>query len=191
MHATPLNITSVRVSREIAGVSEDHAYEQYFFDESTRNELLDLLYARHARPLFLCAPSLALDAEARGQSYVLLDRDERFAFLPNFRSLDLEAPTTLASVDEYDAVLCDPPFANFELANLRKVLDVLAGDDAARRAAPLYLCYNSRRETAIAEAFLGSGRELVRWEGGKRGGALGYTSVKPSTQQHIRLYCER
>ena len=99
----------------LAGVSEDHAFEQYFFDAETRQALLDLLYARHARPLLLCAPSLAVDAEARGKPYLLLDRDERFSFLSGFRAFDLARPSAVAGFD-YDAILCDPPFANFDLA---------------------------------------------------------------------------
>lgn len=168
----------------LAGVAEDHSFEQFFFDEPTRRSLLDVLYSRHQRPLLLCAPSLAVDAEKAGAAYLLLDRDERFAFLPGFRPFDLDRPS---AVDDfaYDAVLCDPPFANFDLARLRHVLDVLAGADEARRAAPLYLAFNARREEAIRAAF--GEDELVRWGDGP----LGYTSVKASTQQHIHLYGPR
>ena len=146
-----------------------------------------MLYQRHERPLLLCAPSLAVDAEAAASPYLLLERDTRFEYLSGFRAFDLDAPDRRAVSDySYDCVLCDPPFANFELARLRHVLDVLAGDDEQRRRAPLYLCHNARREEAIETAFAGSGRRLVRWERGP----LGYASVKASTQQHIHLYCE-
>jgi len=165
---------------ECAGVTEEHAFEQYFFDEATRAALLDLLLARHSRPLLLCAPSLAVEAEARGAPYLLLDRDERFGFLRGFRPFDLERPEPETAADfAFDCVLCDPPFSNFELARLREVLNTLGA-----AAAPLYLCYNARREGALVDAFAGSGRELVRMAGGP----LGYTSVKASTQQHIFLY---
>jgi hypothetical protein len=59
-----------------AGVEEDHAYEQYFFDAETRTALLALI-GQFERPLLLCTPSLAVDADAAGLTFVLLDRDER------------------------------------------------------------------------------------------------------------------
>ena len=42
---------------ECAGVTEEHAYEQYFFDEATRAALLDLLLAQERLSL---SPSLGL-----------------------------------------------------------------------------------------------------------------------------------
>lgn len=155
-------------------------HEQFFFDEPTRAALLRLL-SRHERPLLLCAPSLAVAAEAAGAPYLLLDRDDRFAFLPHFRRFDLDAPTAVDGY-AYDAVLCDPPFANFDLGRLRRVLEVLAGGDPLRAASPLYLCHNERREAALRDAFAGSGRQLARLA------PVGYSSVKESTQRSIRLY---
>ena len=61
---------------ELSGITEDHAYEQYFFDADTRAALLSLL-GQFKKPLLLCTPSIAVDAEAAGISYLLLDRDER------------------------------------------------------------------------------------------------------------------
>ena len=165
----------------LAGVAEDHAFEQFFFDESTREYLLKLLYERHKKPLLLCAPSLAVDAEELSKPYLLLDRDERFRFLSGFQSFDLDRPEAVSDF-EYDCVLCDPPFANFELARLREVLDALAGGDAKRRTVPLYLCYNAKREASIAKAF--HDRQLTRLGNGP----LGYASVKRATQQQIHLY---
>ena len=96
----------------LAGVLEDHHYEQFFFDEPTCDALLALM-ARHERPLLLCTPSLAVAAERRGQRYLLLDRDERFGFLRSFRAFDLDSPSPLD--EAFDAVFCDPPFANIAL----------------------------------------------------------------------------
>jgi hypothetical protein len=105
----------------LAGVLEDHHYEQFFFDEPTCDALLALM-ARHERPLLLCTPSLAVAAERRGQRYLLLDRDERFGFLRSFRAFDLDSPSPLD--EAFDAVFCDPPFANIDLLQLRAAIEV-------------------------------------------------------------------
>jgi len=84
----------------LAGVLEDHHYEQFFFDEPTCEALLALM-ANYERPLLLCTPALAVAAERRGQRYLLLDRDERFEFLSSFRAFDLDAPCPLDEEDEH------------------------------------------------------------------------------------------
>ena len=164
-----------------AGVEEDHAFEQFFFDEPTRAKLLAILTTQYERPLLLCAPSLAVAAEAAGVRYLLLDRDERFAFLSGFRSFDLDSPSAevaqFADGQSPDVVLCDPPFANFPLARLRAVIDLLAP------AVPLYLCFNGRREEEVAAAFQGRSHGLERV-----GSSLGYDSVKKVTQNNIALF---
>ena len=136
----------------LAGVLEDHRYEQFFFDEPTCDVLLALM-ARHERPLLLCTPSLAVAAERRGQPYLLLDRDERFGFLRSFRAFDLDAP---APLDEaFDAVFCDPPFANIDLLQLRAAIEVL--QPGASDSVPLYIAYNSRREVRARVRARGKG----------------------------------
>jgi hypothetical protein len=109
----------------LEGVEEDHAYEQYFFDEPTRISLLRLM-STFARPLLLCTPSLAMAAEAAAHPYLLLERDERFSFLSSYRPYDLFNPGPAPPFDPpCDAVICDPPFANCELPTLREALDAL------------------------------------------------------------------
>jgi EEF1A lysine methyltransferase 1 len=158
----------------LAGVVENHAFEQFYFDESCRALLLELLEG-YERPLLLCCPSMAVAAEEAGKPYLLLDRDERFSFLSAYRPFDLFNPTVLD--DAYDVILCDPPFANLDLDTLRTALDVMA-PDAQSRAAPLYIAYNSRREDELLKAFGTLERKLP----------LTYCSVKPKTQQYLYLY---
>ena len=119
-----------------------------------------------------------MDAEAAGTPYLLLDRDERFGFLSGYRSFEFEHPAPVSSEYKYDVVLCDPPFANLPLDELRVALERLADDDESR-AAPLYIAYNARREAALLETFPGLERKSA---------ALGYESVKSTTQQQIILY---
>ena len=160
----------------LAGVDEDHAYEQFYFDAQTRAKLEKML-SSYQRPLFVGVPSLAVDADTAGTPYLLLDRDERFGFLSGYRHFEFEHPAPISDY-EYDVVLCDPPFANLPLDDLRVALESLAVDDESR-AAPLYVAYNARREAALLEAFPGLER---------KSSALGYESVKSRTQQQIILY---
>ena len=120
---------------------------------------------------------MAVDADTAGTPYLLLDRDERFGFLSGYRHFEFEHPAPISDY-EYDVVLCDPPFANLPLDDLRVALESLAVDDESR-AAPLYIAYNARREAALLEAFPGLER---------KSSALGYESVKSRTQQQIILY---
>eukprot|EP00322_Chrysochromulina_rotalis_P003482 CAMPEP_0115859596 /NCGR_PEP_ID=MMETSP0287-20121206/16697_1 /TAXON_ID=412157 /ORGANISM="Chrysochromulina rotalis, Strain UIO044" /LENGTH=117 /DNA_ID=CAMNT_0003313901 /DNA_START=460 /DNA_END=817 /DNA_ORIENTATION=- len=102
-----------------------------------------------------------------------------FNFLSGFRPFELETVAPLTDFD-YDAVVCDPPFANFELSRLSDALVVLAGGDQKKLDAPLYIAYNSRREKALQQCF--SAQRLERKL------KLGYCSVKQKTQQHLWLY---
>ena len=126
----------------------------------------------------MCTPSLAVSAEEAGQPYLLLERDERFSFLTHFQPFDLFNPTRVTEY-KYDAIFCDPPFSNLELAVLRDALDVMPGC-AASREAPLYIAYNSRREAELL-------RYLDRFQLEKMH-PLTYCSVKAKTQQHLWLY---
>lgn len=170
----------------LAGVVEDHQFEQYFFDELTRNRVLELLFdgGRFVRPLLMCAPSLAVAADERGmKNYLLLDRDERFGFVSHFHALELEKPSesVLEACKRFDCdvIFCDPPFANFDLDQLRRALDELVPDPSV----PLYLAYNGRREAELNAAFAGR-QALVAVPDVP----LGYESVKSSTQKRICLF---
>ena len=167
----------------VAGVTEDHAFEQFFYDDATQDRIMRLVQ-NHERPLFLCNPSLAVRAERAGMDYLLLDRDPRWKkVLPKgrFRQFELSSPRQMRF--QYDAVFVDPPFANIQLRDLRRTVDLLASNEA-QAAAPVYLAFISDREDAVMDAFAGYGLE-------RKGPALGYASVKQSTQERIYLYGPR
>ena len=191
-------------SRATQGIEEDHAHEQFFYDDATTERLVRFA-KQYERPLFLCTPSLAAAAarmtaasssgsgSSRGgdrgggfSDYLLLDRDARWEKkLPKgkFRRFDLASPRRIGTRFSYDAVFCDPPFANVALRDLRRTIDLLATDDA-QRAAPLWLCFVADREADVMDAF--EGYELER-----KPPALGYRSVKRKTQERIFLYGPR
>lgn len=185
----PAGLATSLAPATVSGVAEDHAYEQFFFDDSTVETLLTLL-SRYRRPLLFCAPSVAVAASKAGLPYRLLDRDDRFGFLEGFRVFSIERAEQLAvqcvGDYDYDAVLCDPPFSNIEVQQVRDVLDILASagsDEQERRRrarAPLYFAFNQKRESELLRSF--GDRQLV----GKA--ALGYASVRQKTQKALCLY---
>ena len=179
----PAQMATNLVPAVLAGVEEDHSFEQYFFDATTRETLLSLL-RRFERPLLVCAPSLAVAAHDSGlRNYLLLDRDDRFAFIDHFVPFELEKPSAevlQACADfDCDVIFCDPPFANFELRDLRTAIDALV----PATNVPIFLAFNGRREQALNEAFVGRQRLVVQQDV-----KLGYESVKSKTQQRIKLF---
>lgn len=156
-------------------VSENHAYEQFFFSDDTTRRLADLA-SQYARPLLLCTPSIAEALESRGHPYLLLDRDTRFSHLSGFQPFDLRRPHMV--FERFDAIFTDPPFSNVSIGDFRQTVDLLAQGAPARPA--LYLCYINTREAALRKAFSAYGIERLF--------PLGYRSVKASTQGRIFLY---
>lgn len=162
----------------LAGVVEDHRYEQFFYDDATARQLYQIVDA-YERPLLLCNPTLAVLAEEEGREYRLLDRDTRFDFLGGYERFSLTEPHIIRDYD-FDAVFVDPPFANVTPDQVARCLRLLGveksrpspapsnrdGDDgseggggggdsdgdAAASGVPLWVAYNSRREEKLLEA---------------------------------------
>lgn len=161
----------------LAGVSEDHRYEQFFYDEGTTQQLYQLVDL-YERPLLLCNPSLAVMAERKSKPYLLLDRDTRFDFLSGYRPFSLMEPYLITDFD-FDVVLIDPPFANVTPEQVARCLRLMGADKV-----PLFVAYNSRREEALLNAMNAlDGPNLERkWSLSYREG------VSLDTQDSIWLY---
>ena len=157
-------------------LTEDHRHEQFFFDGHTTERLAQLARGfRH--PLLLCLPSVATRLEALGHPYTLLDRDTRFGSLSGYQPFDLFEPHLVSG--RFDAVLCDPPFANVLLDRLATVVDLLAAGQP--RPMAVGIAYIDTRQDALLQAFAHVG--LARaW------GPLGYRTVAASTQARIQWY---
>lgn len=134
-----------RTPASLAGVVEDHRYEQFFYDEATASQLYQLVDL-YDRPLLLCNPTLAVIAERKGKEYKLLDRDTRFNFLSSYEPFSLTEPHLITGYD-FDAVFIDPPFANVTPDQLARCLRLMAADSV-----PLWVAYNSRREEPLLDA---------------------------------------
>ena len=161
----------------LAGVVEDHRYEQFFYDEGTANQLYQLV-DMYSKPLLLCNPTLAVLAEKKNRPYLLLDRDTRFHFLSGYRQFSLTEPYLITDYN-YDAVFIDPPFANVTPRQVARCLRLMAADNV-----PLYIAYNSRREDELLESMnaLDSPNLERKWPLAYREG------VGMETQDSIWLY---
>lgn len=157
-------------------IREDHAHEQFFFADNSRARLVELAQ-QYRHPLLLCMPSVAVDLDAMGHAYTLLDRDTRFQHLRGYERFDLRRPHMVFT--SFDAIFCDPPFSNLSLRDLRGVVDVLCMGTAS--VPDVFLCYIRTREALLLEVFAAHALHRL-------GSALRYQSVKPHTQDQIFLY---
>ena len=146
-----------RKPASLAGVTEDHRYEQFFYNEQTSNELYQLVEL-YNRPILLCNPTLAVLAEKKGQTYKLLDRDTRFNFLSGYEQFSLAEPHLIANY-EHDAIFIDPPFANITPMQIATCLQLMVinnnnnnSEIGNQNKVHLYVAYNSRREKKLLEA---------------------------------------
>ena len=133
-----------RQPAQVAGVIEDHRFEQFFYDENTSSQLYQIV-DMYERPLLLCNPSLAVMADRKGKEYKLLDRDTRFDFLNGFEEFSLMEPHLITDY-EFDAVFIDPPFANVTPEQVARCLKLMSGDKV-----PLWVAYNSKREDKLLD----------------------------------------
>jgi len=128
-------------------MDERHEREQYFFDAPTLRALADFA-GGFERVCCLCAPMLGRELHRRGRAVRVLDVDRRFADLPAFREWDLCRPAHLD--EEFDLLICDPPFFNVPLSRLFTAVRLLCHFDPSRR---VLISYPLRRRRAIMGAF--------------------------------------
>ncbi|MDM8529248.1 hypothetical protein QUF58_13720 [Anaerolineales bacterium HSG24] len=102
---------------------ELHQNEQYFFNQSTLEHLADFVQY-FSRPCCLCVPLLGKTLAERGVTVRILDVDERFASVPGFQSYDIHHPVWIE--EEFDLIICDPPFYNVSLSQLFTAIRKLA-----------------------------------------------------------------
>ena len=155
---------------------ENHANEQYFFDADTLGRLSPVV-ERFDRPCLLCAPMLGRHLHQQGVRAAVLDIDDRFADLPGYRRWDLYRPEAVE--DDFDLILCDPPFFNVSLSQLFKAIRLLAKFDLTK---PVAIGYLARRESALLGTFAPFGLTPSAFK-------LNYQTVQDQTGRNdIRLY---
>lgn len=126
---------------------ENHAREQYFWDDSTLETLAEVA-ARFSHPACLCAPLLGCELERRGVSCATFDLDERFSHLRGFVAFDVYRPTWQNA--RVGAIFCDPPFWIVSLSQLFGAIRLLAHHEFST---PLAICYPQRRSANLCATF--------------------------------------
>lgn len=156
-------------------LEEQHDREQYFFDPSTLGRVADFV-ARYQRPCCLCAPMVGRELHNRRRPVCVLDVDERFADLPGFRKWDLYRPQHVD--EEFDLILCDPPFFNVSLSQLFKAIRLLCRFDLGHK---VMISYPIRRQNAILNVFAPFGLAPTGWR-------PEYLTVQKSQRNEIEFY---
>lgn len=128
-------------------MEERHELEQYFFDDATVVALIDALGA-FERICCLCTPMLAVELYRRGRKVTLLDVDDRFTALPYCQRWDVYRPRYLAQ--DFDLIICDPPFFTVKLGQLFTAIRTLAHFDYSK---PLLVSFLIRRAVALTGTF--------------------------------------
>ena len=82
------------------------------------------------------------------KTIALSHNTERFADVAGFRKWDITRPPYLPQ--KFDLIVCDPPFFNVSLRELRQAIRVLSHFDAS---VPLMLSYPVRRKEALLRVF--------------------------------------
>jgi 16S rRNA G966 N2-methylase RsmD len=177
-------LTSAAANRPmatLAGVTEDHNYEQFFYGKTSTQSIYQKVKS-YSHPLLLCNPSLAVMAEEDNIQYLLLDRDKRFSFLKHYKEFSLMKPFLISRSYPYNALFIDPPFANVTPSQLVRCIRLM-GTNESLEGVPIYIAYNSKREDALLAAFgeLPCPPLTRLWN-------LDYRSVRGDMQDNIFLY---
>jgi hypothetical protein len=141
---------------------ERQEIEQYFFDEATLDDLARVA-SRFDNPCCLCTPSLGAELEQRGVLATTLDLDERFSHLRGFRPYDLARPEPLG--EQFDIIICDPPFLTISLPQLFAAIEVLSQGDYTQ---PLLINNLSSRARQITHVLAPFGLQPTGYHPGYR-----------------------
>ena len=154
---------------------ELHKNEQYFFDPGTLSHLVSFLAAFN-RIGVLCAPMLGQALAEAHRDVTILDIDERFAKVSGFLPWNIYRPQRLPQ--EFDIIVCDPPFFHVSLSQLFKAIRVLSHYNLDQK---LLISYLHRRNDAIIGTFTPFKLEST-------GFYPSYTTIKKTEQKKIEFF---
>ena len=86
------SLATQRKPSSLAGVTEDHRYEQFFYNEQTSNELYQLVEL-YNRPILLCNPTLAVLAEKKGPNIQIIRSRYTVQFFKWIRTIQFGGTT--------------------------------------------------------------------------------------------------
>ena len=130
-------------------MNELHENEQYFFSENSLNELT-LMLSDFDNICCLCTPLLGKKLNELGKIISILDIDKRFSDMECFTYYDINRPKYLEN--NFDVIVCDPPFFNVSLDRLFKTIQMLSHYNYNQK---LLIMYLERRQLNIMNTFCG------------------------------------
>ena len=156
-------------------MEEYHKNEQYFFNQATL-ENLESLTNEFENICCLCAPSFGKHLIEKDRQCATLDIDKRFETLEGFQYFDLSKAKW--TDQQYDLIVCDPPFFNVSLRQLLQAIRVLSNYNPQQK---LLICYLERRSRTFLEVFKEFGLEQTELY-------AGYQSVQPIEKNKIVFF---
>jgi len=126
---------------------EFHENEQYFFSQRTIDELETFLQP-YEYICCLCAPSLGKRLSEKGKNVRILDIDEHFHDINDYKYFDIHRPQWLG--EKYSLIVCDPPFFTVSLSRLFAAIRMLSLNDFSQ---PLMISYLDRRAGNVCNTF--------------------------------------
>ncbi len=156
-------------------MDERHEHEQFFFDDATVDHLATYLQG-FGRVCCLCSPLVGQALVERDHPVTILDIDERFSHLPGFVHYDVYRPRWLEQ--EFDVILCDPPFFKVSLSQLFDAIRMLSHHNWSQR---ILLAFLQRRAKAVEGTFAKFGLQGT-------GHIAGYRTVQVSSKNVIEIF---
>lgn len=170
-----LGILMTYVREPSEAMVEKHELEQYFWTPETIHHIADYAVG-YDQICCLCAPTVGAELGKRGHRVTNLDIDNRFAETPGFQLYDLYRPKRIE--ENFDLILCDPPFYNVSLSQLFSALRIIAN---YRMDMPLMIGYLKRRERSVLGTFAPFGLCPTGYN-------PEYVTVQPSERNQIEIY---
>lgn len=159
------------------GFKERYDLEQYFWTEDTVQRLIKSL---EFMPDCCCltTPSLGVGFYQQGREEVVLDIDDRFAYLPRFRYFDIRYPTNTNLTENFRIIVMDPPFFYISMDQLYQAVMTITKD---RTDIKLMIGFLKREEKALLEAFKAFNLRETNFP-------LEYATVRPNKWRNYALY---
>lgn len=161
------------------GFKECHDLEQYFWTQDTVSRLTHALeFSMDC--CCLVTPSLAQAWHNEGRDEVLLDIDDRFAYLPRYIKWDLQSPEPVDAGGgrRFQIIVFDPPFFYIPIQQLfGAVMEVCASDASTK----IMIGFLRREEPLLLTTFKVFQLRRTSFK-------LEYATVKPNKWTNYALY---
>lgn len=161
-------------------MNELHENEQYFFTKEFEDWYVNTLvnFFPDKKICCVCCPRIGVRLVEAGLDVKILDIDTRFNTYTQFVYYDVKDPQYLE--DEFDVIVCDPPFFNVSFTELLHAIKTLTHFTMYKT---VFMTYLKRREEKFLTKF--QDFDLYRVKNRPQYQTVDVTDPK----NDIRLYC--